>query len=188
LTESPTLGERNRLLSTFIESCGNIAMIGTWRMVEFADLDKDGKWQCRFGEPPRGYFVYDVTGHVHIQIMKIPALPPFPEAKLADGKPPSPEHALAAYTAYVAYFGTYTVDPEKRVVTHRVEGSLAPDFTDTHQQRPFELEGDRMEIGMARLGGVCWNVCADFADSNVIERRDTAIAMVDETITTAPSG
>ena len=66
------------------------AMIGTWRVVEFADLDKDGKWQYRFGEHPRGYFVYDVTGHVHIQIMKVPALPPFPEAKLADGKPPSP--------------------------------------------------------------------------------------------------
>ena len=123
------------------------AMIGTWRVVEFADLDKDGKWQYRFGEHPRGYFVYDVTGHVHIQIMKVPALPAFPEANLTDGKPPSPEHALAAYTAYVAYFGTYTVDPEKCVVTHHVEGSLAPDFTDTHQPRPFRLEGDRMEIG-----------------------------------------
>jgi hypothetical protein len=77
--------------------------------------------------------------------MKVPALPPFPEAKFTDSKPPSPEHALAAYTAYVAYFGTYTVDPEQRMVTH--EGSLAPDFTDTHQSRPFKLEGDRMEIG-----------------------------------------
>ena len=65
------------------------AMIGTWRVVEFADLDKDGKWLYRFGEYPRGYFVYDVTGHVHIQIMKVPPLPPFPEAKLTDGKPPS---------------------------------------------------------------------------------------------------
>src|SRR5580692_903055 len=77
------------------------AMIGTWRVVEIADLDRDGKWQYRFGEHPRGYFVYDVTGHVHIQIMKVPAPPPFPEANLTDGKPPSPEHALAAYTAYV---------------------------------------------------------------------------------------
>ena len=123
------------------------ALIGTWRVVEFADLDKDGEWQYRFGEHPRGYFVYDVTGHVHIQIMKVPPLAPFPEAKLTDGKPPSPEHALAAYIAYVAYFGTYTVDAEKRVVTHHVEGSLAPDFTDTDQPRPFKLEGDRLEIG-----------------------------------------
>jgi hypothetical protein len=121
-------------------------LVGTWRLVEFADLDKDGKWQHWYGEHPRGYFVYDATGHVHIQIMKVPPLKPFPEANLAEDKPPSPEHALAAYTAYVAYFGTYAVDAKKHVVTHHVEGSLAPDFTDTNQPRPFKLEGDRLEI------------------------------------------
>jgi hypothetical protein len=36
---------------------GARALIGTWRVVEFADLDKDGKWQYWFGEHPRGYFV-----------------------------------------------------------------------------------------------------------------------------------
>ena len=123
------------------------ALIGTWRLVELADLDKDGKWQYRFGEHPRGYFVYDPTGHVHIQIMKDPPLAPFPEANLIDGNLPSPEHALAAYSAYVAYFGAYTVDAEKCVVTHHVEGSLAPDFTGTDQPRPFKLEADRLEIG-----------------------------------------
>ena len=37
------------------------------------------------------------------------------------------------------------------VVTHHVEGSLAPDFTDTDQPRPFKLEGDRMEIGDGKI-------------------------------------
>jgi hypothetical protein len=123
------------------------ALIGTWRLVEFADLDKDGNWQHRFGEHPRGYFVYDTTGHVHIQIMKVPTLLPFPEANAVDGRPPSAEHALVAYAAYFAYFGTYTVDAKKQVVTHHVEGSLAPDFTDSDQPRPFKLEGNRLEIG-----------------------------------------
>jgi hypothetical protein len=126
---------------------GADALIGTWRLVEFADLDKDGKWQYQFGETPRGYFVYDATGHVHIQIMKVPPVAPFPEANAAEGKPPSAEHALAAYAAYFAYFGTYTVDAKRHVVTHHVEGSLAPDFTGTDQPRPFKLEGDRLEIG-----------------------------------------
>ena len=123
------------------------ALVGTWRLVDFADVDKDGKWQYRFGEHPRGYFVYDATGHLHVQIMKVPPLKPFSEANGAEGKPPSAEDALAAYTAYFAYFGTYTVDVKKHVVTHHVEGSLAPDFTDTDQPRPFKLEGDRLEIG-----------------------------------------
>jgi len=85
-----------------IPARGAQVLIGTWRLVEFADLGKDGKWQYRFGETPRGYFVYDATGHVHIQIMKVPPLAPFPEANVAEGKPPSAEHGLAAYTAYVA--------------------------------------------------------------------------------------
>jgi hypothetical protein len=126
---------------------GAHGLVGTWRLVEFSDLDKEGKWQYRFGEHPRGYFAYDATGHVHIQIMMTPALAPFPEANIGVGKLPSAEHALAAYAAYVAYFGTYTVDEKKLVVTHHVEGSLAPEFTGTDQPRPFKLEGDRLEIG-----------------------------------------
>ena len=122
------------------------ALIGTWRVVEFADLDKDGRWQYWYGEHPRGYFVYDATGHVHVQIMKVPPLVPFPESNFDAGKMPSPEHALAAYTNYLAYFGTYTVNTKKHVVTIHVEGSLAPDYTDTDQPRPFKLEGDRLEI------------------------------------------
>jgi hypothetical protein len=47
--------------------------------------------------------VYDATGHVQIQIMKVPALAPFPETKTGDGKLPSAEHAIAAYTADVAF-------------------------------------------------------------------------------------
>src|ERR1700733_9673896 len=81
---------------------GSDALIGTWRVVEFAGLDKDGKWQYRFGEPPQGYFVYDATGHVHVQIMKVPPLAPFPEANVAEGKPPSAEHPLADSNGYVA--------------------------------------------------------------------------------------
>ena len=98
------------------------------------------------GEHPRGYFVYDATGHVHVEIMKDPPLALFPESNFDAGKMPSPEHALAAYTTYLSYFGTYTVDERKHVVTVHVEGSLAPDYTDTEQARPYKLEGDRLEI------------------------------------------
>ena len=123
------------------------ALIGTWRLVEFADLDKQGNWTYQFGEHPRGYFVYDPTGHVHIQIMKVPPLAPFPEQNWDEGKAPTAEHALAAYNGYVAYFGTYTVDEARHVVTHHVEGSLSPDYTGTDQPRPYTLQGDRLEIG-----------------------------------------
>jgi hypothetical protein len=93
---------------------GAQALVGTWRVVEGGDLDKDGKLHYWYGEHPRGYFVYDATGHVHIQIMKVPPLARFPEANWDAGKLPSPEHALAAYNAYAAYFGTYRGHKEAR--------------------------------------------------------------------------
>lgn len=130
------------------------ALIGTWRVVEIADVDKDGKWEHFFGDPPRGYFVYDATGHVHIQMMKVPPLKPFPEANTDEGKPPTAEHALAAYNSFFAYFGTYNVDAEKHAVTHHVEGSFAPDYIGTEGPRPFKLQGDRLELG----DGKTWRV------------------------------
>jgi lipocalin-like protein len=73
--------------------------------------------------------------------MKVPPLTPFPESSWDVGKLSSPEHTLTAYAAYDAYFGTYTVDAKKHAVTHHVEGSLAPDYTDTDQPRPLQIDG-----------------------------------------------
>jgi hypothetical protein len=122
-------------------------LVGTWRVEEYAYVDQQGKWRYWFGEHPRGYFVYDATGHVHIQLMKVPPLAPFSESNWDAGTLPSPEHALTAYAAYDAYFGTYTVDHKKHVVTHHVEGSLQPDYTNTEQPRPFRIDGDRLQLG-----------------------------------------
>ena len=83
--QSETSGAAASMKETAMPSEEELALIGTWRLVEFGDLDKDGKWVYRFGEHPRGYFVYDGTGHVHIQIMKIPSLSRFPEADLGNG-------------------------------------------------------------------------------------------------------
>ena len=115
-------------------------------------MDRDGKWVYEFGEYARRNFVNDATAHVPIQIMKVPALARFPEADQVKGKPATPGPAVAAYDAYVAYFGTYPVNHEKHVVTHHVEGRLHPEFTGADQPRPFKLEGDRLEIGDGKTG------------------------------------
>jgi hypothetical protein len=79
-----------------------------------------------------------------IQIMKTPPGPPFASG---DDEKPTAEEMKAAFTAYVAYFGTYTVDAAKNVVIHHVEGSLKPSFIGTDQPRPFILAGDHLTIG-----------------------------------------
>src|SRR6266487_27467 len=123
-------------------------LIGTWRLVSFEDRkdekDPNSEWTYPYGKNPKGYIVYDETGHVTIQMMKTP-----PPAKFAsrDDHKPTPEEAEAAYEGYVAYFGTYTIDEANHIVVHHIEGSLSPSYFGTDQKRPFELSGDRLIIG-----------------------------------------
>ena len=123
-------------------------LIGTWKLVAFEDRkdehNPNSEWIYPYGKNPMGYFVYDNTGHVMIQIMKTP-----PPARFASGddEKPTAEEVKAAFTGYVAYFGTYTVDAAKNVVIHHVEGSLKPSYIGTDQPRPFILAGDHLIIG-----------------------------------------
>lgn len=117
-------------------------LVGTWRLLSFEDWDVAGKRSAPFGEEPRGYFIFDATGHVSICIMRTPALPAFASAELYGG---TPAEKQAAYDAYFSYFGTYRVEAG-RFETH-VEGSLYPSFTGTDQPRAFTLQGNSLTLG-----------------------------------------
>ena len=82
------------------------SIVGTWRLLSYEDWDKSGRRTVPFGEHPRGYIVFDPTGHVTIQIMRMPALSPLASG---DEEVATPGEKQAAYDAYAAYFGTYTV-------------------------------------------------------------------------------
>jgi hypothetical protein len=129
--------------STLRQDSDSTSLIGTWRLL-IADDREDEKhdWQHSYGEHPRGYIVYDTTGHIFVQFCSDPPTPPF----LSGDFNPTAAEAKSAYLNYVAYFGTYSVDSRRHVVTHHVEGSLVPSYTATDQERPFQLHGDRLEL------------------------------------------
>ena len=116
-------------------------LAGTWKLISAEDKDPNtGEWKkYTFGNPPRGYFVYDATGHASIQIMTTPPM------QLAQPDTPTPNEALQIFNNYIAYFGTYKVDAENITVT--VEGAWDPSQVGTNQARPYQLSGDRLIIG-----------------------------------------
>jgi hypothetical protein len=120
------------------------SLVGTWKLVELWDLDAEGRRVYRFGEHPRGYILYDSTGHVFVGFMHDP--PVSPDGFRA-GLPPSDELKSQAWDAYGGYFGTYTVDWAAKVVTHHVEGALNPKYVGSDERRPFTLEGNRLILG-----------------------------------------
>ena len=128
-------------------------LVGTWRVVRYVDTDPAGNVTYPFGEKPSGYFVYDATGHLSVQIMRTPARPLF---AAGDDDKGTDAEVRAAYNGYAAYFGTYRVDEANSVVTHIVEGSLNPSYTGTEQPRPFKLDGDVLQIQVRGQDGATY--------------------------------
>jgi hypothetical protein len=87
---------------------------GTWRLVSHEGMGSgDPSWKSRFGDAPKGYIMYDATGHMMVEFERMP--PPAKFASGDDGEPTAAE-ARVAHLGYVAYFGTYTVDEAARTV------------------------------------------------------------------------
>jgi hypothetical protein len=124
-------------------------LVGTWRLVEFWDRDSlAAPFVYRYGQRPTGYFTYDATGHVSIQIMRGPD--PF----LVDSTrgeswflKASPDELRRAVQDYRANFGTYTVDSTRGIVLHHVEGDSRGLYTSSRQERRYRLVGDSLIIG-----------------------------------------
>jgi hypothetical protein len=112
--------------------------VGTWRLVS---IQADSLAAlARSGNHPTGYIYYDATGHMAAQIQ-----PDRQRPSWTPRKPPTAEQARQAVTGYTAYFGTYTVDPVKRTVTHHREGALNLDVVDYVRRYEF-LAGDRIAL------------------------------------------
>jgi hypothetical protein len=124
------------------------SLAGTWKVISVdSRRDVQSEWQPEYGATPRGYFMYDTTGHFSLQFCECPKGYAFASR---DDKAPTSDEAKNVYLNYLAYFGTYTVDWKQSIVTHHVEGSLMPGYNLTDQERPFVLDGDRLEIGDGR--------------------------------------
>src|SRR5229473_8644288 len=89
--------------------------VGSWKLISI-----EGPNQTRNGKP-FGMIMYDSTGHMSVHIVRGDR-PPFPDGR---AKATDKEKAVA-FDTYTAYYGTYTFDPENRIVIHHLEGSLSP--------------------------------------------------------------
>ena len=108
--------------------------IGSWRLVA---TTTDGKINPARGAAPSGMITYHESGWMAAQIQ--PDRPPI----TMKGETPSGEEAMAALHGYTAYFGTYTVDEQKKIVTHHRKGSVAPGWDKRPDYlRAYEFQGD----------------------------------------------
>jgi hypothetical protein len=105
-------------------------IIGTWKLGSRTIRQANGSesFAPSYGPNPVGYITYDSVGHMSIQQMR----PDRPKKDTTDG--------------YEAYFGTYTVDEQKKTVTHHIEGDLSPERVGKDFQRDLEINGDDLML------------------------------------------
>jgi hypothetical protein len=109
------------------------SLAGTWELVEFVSRDPDGAEVAPFGAAI-GRLMYDAHGNMAGQIMQ-------PGREPVGRGDDAPAQAHAAYSGYIAYFGTYVVDDERGIVTHHVAGSINPAIVGSSQVRRIRFDG-----------------------------------------------
>lgn len=119
-------------------------LVGTWQLIEYSDLDSiTGEWKYKYGKNPKGYFTYTKTNIVNLNIT---TETPF-KFSMDSAKHVQMNYYEMIQKNSLGYFGTYTVDWEKSIVTHHVNGGSLPWYIDTDQPRPFTIKGDTVIIG-----------------------------------------
>ena len=119
--------------------------VGTWRMTAVESRDSaTGPWRRPFGDAPFGYVIYNADGSHAMQFTRTPTPAMF--AAGAD-RGATEQELRETFEAYFSWFGRYSVDPSRGIITHRIEGSLWPSWRNTMQERPFTIRGDTMLLG-----------------------------------------
>jgi lipocalin-like protein len=124
-----------------LDSSLRAKLVGRWTLVSL-EIVGDQDVEYPMGRDVSGVIIYDDESHMAVQIMQ--ANRPI----FASGDPGTAtlSELSAAVNGYVAYFGTYSVDEDARVVTHHVTGSVFPNWVGTDQRREIVLDGDRLTL------------------------------------------
>jgi Lipocalin-like domain len=124
-------------------------LVGTWTLVSWEQVHKDGTKGQDFGPNPKGITSFDTSGHFFVMFAK-PELP-----KIAsDRTKVTPQEAQAINVGSIAYFGTYTVDEPNKTVMLTIESSTFPNQLGISSKRIVtSLTADELKLTNATVVG-----------------------------------
>jgi hypothetical protein len=119
-------------------------LVGTWRLISRVVRLEDGTAvQEDLGTTPKGYLIYDSSGHMAVQLSR-PDRPTAIDCSTSASAPS--DNSPQLLNGYEAYFGTYTIDETNHTVTHHLEGALASADVGRNLVREFQVSGDKLTI------------------------------------------
>ena len=121
------------------QAAARTGVAGTWELVEHQTTMATGEVRRTFGPNPRGLFIFDENGHTSVQIVSAER----PVASLAKA---TDDEVSAMSRGYLAYFGSFDVDPATRKIVVHTTADLNPANTGAEQVRFYELSGDMLYL------------------------------------------
>ena len=112
-------------------------LVGTWRLVSCEARSSSGEIRYPLGQHVVGQFFYDVNGNMSAHMMRVDR-PAFASGDSGSG---TDAEVRAAFEGHLSYFGTYTIDPAARTVTHHVRGASYPNWMGHDQIRYYRIDG-----------------------------------------------
>ena len=112
---------------------------GTWDLVSFSARLPDGSVTEPWGAHPVGRITYDSDGNVTALVMH-------ELRNEADGRSSPPD----TQAEFSAYFGSYKVDVERGLVTHKIVGSLSAAHASHELRRKYELTDGVLTLSFTR--------------------------------------
>jgi len=120
----------------------NLRFAGVWKLVAEETRAPNGQVVAGPNAASGGRFgfvTYDPAGYMGV-VLAWNRRPAF------KGKASTPEDARAALAAYNSYWGSYTVNDTRGIVTHQTMGAVSPAFAGTNQERGFTIDGNRLTL------------------------------------------
>ena len=124
-------------------------LVGSWRLVSRVSRRENGEVEPDSGLStlPMGVLIYDQSGHVAAQLSRRDrGVAMIGEECRAAAAITGTSDTAQTVLGYDAYFGTYTVDEKKSIVTHHLEAALWPGDVGKDIERHFAISGDRLTI------------------------------------------
>ena len=118
------------------------SLVGTWRLISIKARYEGGETRYPFSPKAIGQLMYAIDGSMSVFTIQ-PERPPFSSGDMRGG---TDSEVRAAFEGFLGYFGTYSVDATKGIVTHHVQGAFLPNWEGHDQIRYYKLEDKRLTL------------------------------------------
>jgi len=134
--------------AAFAQKTAKEQIVGAWTLVSVTSATDDGKKGEPFGPSPKGVIIFSSDGHFSL----FQSRAEIPKIASNDRAKSTPEEAQAIVASTIAYFGTYSIDENSKVMSVKLEASTFANVAAIPNQKRTitALTGDELKFNNPR--------------------------------------